>query len=96
MCKPASYKLLWLVPLTILVLFGWQTDLAVNYVNHNRVGLCTVDECRVVGLGHCYQSNCIEVMMVYTLDLQGTLYHRNSVFSIQGDGICKYNNITCQ
>jgi hypothetical protein len=81
--------------LTSLSVTGWQIYVMVDYKNHNREITCNVTTCKVIGIGHCFNSNCYEILMTYSAIINGITYKSISLFSISGDGICDHNTTKC-
>jgi hypothetical protein len=83
---------------------SWQIYVIVDYTNHNRGITCNILACRIIGIGHCFRSNCYEVLMTYSAIIpyigigttSGGITHNNtSLFSISGDDICDHNTTKC-
>ncbi len=88
----------WIMTAVLLIslgITGWQIYEAIDYTRHDREITCNVITCRVTGIGHCDNSNCFNILISYSVIINGVPYTRTSSFDISSDGICKYNTTKC-
>lgn len=77
-----------------MLLGGWQYDECIRKERHAET-ICDINTCKITGIGHCYNSNCYEILVTYTFNTSDVLYTKTDMINIQGDQLCAYNTTKC-